>query len=331
MIFFRWRTCRFGNEEFWHGVLDHHGIPGRRYQEVAQVGEELKQISPQILDSRILSQIAIMQSYDTRFGFQTQGNNPGFSYESHIHDIYRGFYLQQVGVDIISEKDPLTGYRVVMVPSMYVLTEETAANLAAFARTGGIVVFTPRTGVKDEANAVVNRKLPGLVAEMCGVEIEEYRSMPPEVQETIHVELPGQEGNFVVSVWAETLETQGSETVASFHREELAGKPAITRNRFGEGQVIYIGVFSDERFYERLASWLVLEARITPPLVSSPGVEITERWQGQKRLIFLLNHNNQPRPIMLKREFIDIISGENVSGTVQLEARDIMILKIPSE
>ncbi len=256
---FRWRTCRFGNEEYWHGVLDHHGIPGRRYLEIARVGEELKRIGNQIKGSETRSQVAIMQSYDTRFGFQTQQNNPQFSYEAHIHDIYRGFFVQQVGVDIISEMDLLAGYKLVIAPSMYLLSEETSNTLTEFASAGGVVVFTPRTGVKDEANVVVEARLPGLAAEMCGVEVEEYKSMPPDDQDTIHFDLPGQEGNFVVSVWAETLEIHGAEVIARYQRDDFAGKPAITRNRLGEGQVIYIGVFSDDRFYERFAYWLLSE------------------------------------------------------------------------
>ncbi len=90
MLYFRWRTCRYGTEQYWHGVLDHHGIPGRRYREIAQVGEELARVGKRILDSEMLSQVAIMQSYDTRFGFQTQPNNSQLGYEAHIHDLYRG-------------------------------------------------------------------------------------------------------------------------------------------------------------------------------------------------------------------------------------------------
>jgi beta-galactosidase len=327
MLYFRWRTCRFGNEEYWHGVLDHHGIPGRRYQEVSRVGEELKRIGELIQDSEVRNRVAIMQSYDTRFGFQTQPNNPQFHYETHVHDIYRGFFAQQVGVDLISEKEDLSGYKVVVVPSMYVLLDETVDNLAAFARAGGIVVFTARTGVKDEFNAVVNMRLPGLAAEMCGIEVEEYKSIPSDSQENIHLELIGQEGNFPVTVWAETLETHGAEIVASYHPGDFAGQPAMTRNRYGKGQVIYIGIFSDERFYDRLANWLLSEARLSTPLTTAPGVEITERWQGEHRLLFLLNHDSQPRPIRLNGEFLEIITGEILAGSVQLRARDIMILK----
>jgi beta-galactosidase len=332
LIYFRWRTCCFGNEEYWHGVLDHHGIPGRRYQEIAQVGEELDRIGEKILDSETLSQVAIMQSYDTRFGFQTQPNNPRFSYESHIHGFYRGLFNRHVGVDIISEDDSLTGYRVIIVPSMYLLSEETVANLTEFARSGGIVVFTPRTGVKDEANAVVNMKLPGLAVEMCGIEIEEYKSMPPDDQETIHMGLPGFEGNFDVAMWAEVLEPKDAEVIARYQRDEFAGMPAITRNRLGDGQVIYIGVLSkDLRFYEHIGNWVLSEAHVTPPLEASLGIEVTERWKGENRLLFLLNHNNLPHPIRLGGVLTELITGERVSGTVQLGARDVMILTTERE
>ena len=34
--FFRWRSCRWGREQYWHGILYHHGIPQRRYEEAKQ-------------------------------------------------------------------------------------------------------------------------------------------------------------------------------------------------------------------------------------------------------------------------------------------------------
>lgn len=329
MIYFRWRTARFGTEEYWHGVLDHHGFPGRRYREIAKVGEELNKIREKVLGSESRNQVAIMQSYDTRFGFQTQPNHPNFKYEHHIHDIYRGFYFHQIGMDIISEYDNLSHYKLVIVPSMYLLSESTVAHLENFASAGGIVVFTPRSGVKDEFNAVVNMKLPGLAAELCGVEVDEYNSLAPDDQETIHFELPGHEGNFVVSVWAEILEQNGAEVVASYQRGEFAGKPAITRHRFGKGQVVYVGVFSDHRFYERIASWLISETRLAPALISSPGLELTERWQGDRRLLFLLNHHNQSRQIRLSHKYLELISNRILSGTVVLDPREVMILTSP--
>ncbi len=31
IVFFRWRTARFGTEEYWHGMLYHDGRTSRRY------------------------------------------------------------------------------------------------------------------------------------------------------------------------------------------------------------------------------------------------------------------------------------------------------------
>jgi beta-galactosidase len=216
ILYFRWRTCHTGTEQNWHGILDHHGIPGRRYSETVQVGKELQKIGEFIIGSQLKAQIAIMQSYDTRFAFQIQPNNPRFGYESQIQHIYTGFFNVNIPVDIISEKDPLAGYKVVLVPAMYVLTEQTARNLEHFAASGGVVVFTPRTGVKDVANAVINMKLPGLIAEMAGVEVDEYISMPVDEDNLVRFVLPNLQAEFPVLVWADILKPTTAEVVARY-------------------------------------------------------------------------------------------------------------------
>ncbi len=43
-IWFRWRTCTVGREQYWHGLLGHDGKPGRRYREAAQVAQEYQKL-----------------------------------------------------------------------------------------------------------------------------------------------------------------------------------------------------------------------------------------------------------------------------------------------
>jgi beta-galactosidase len=61
--YFQWRTCRWGQEEYWHGVLPHSGRPQRRYREIQQTGNELKQIGSLIEGTRPEAQTAIVMSY----------------------------------------------------------------------------------------------------------------------------------------------------------------------------------------------------------------------------------------------------------------------------
>jgi beta-galactosidase len=52
ILHFRWRTCRFGTEIYWNGILDHDNVPRRRYEEFCIEGEELGRIGGTILEWR---------------------------------------------------------------------------------------------------------------------------------------------------------------------------------------------------------------------------------------------------------------------------------------
>jgi beta-galactosidase len=329
ILYFRWRTCRTGTEQFWHGVLDHHGIPGRRYIEVAKVGEEFEKLGKQIAGSLVKGQVAIMQSYDTRFAFQVQPNNPRFSYEAHIHDIYRGFFNHNIPVDIISESDPLDDYKVVIVPAMYILNEETVANLEDFTSAGGLVVFTPRTGVKDRDNKVVEMKLPGLVAKMAGLEIEEYVSMPIDQDSEIRFVLPNLEEEFTVSVWADVLKTTTAKPVAYYTKDFYMDQAAVAINEFNNGKVIYLGTLGDVSFYDSITRWILDLVNIRPLLATPKGVEVAERWQGDQCLLFVLNHTSETQDVSLDTAYIDLLNEKTVEGVLCIAPHDVLVLAEP--
>ena len=45
VVYFRWRSALFGLEEYWNGIIGHDGKPGRRYQEIAGIGREMKELN----------------------------------------------------------------------------------------------------------------------------------------------------------------------------------------------------------------------------------------------------------------------------------------------
>jgi beta-galactosidase len=290
------------------------------------MGAEIKRIGHLIAGSQIRPEVALMQSYDSRFAFQGQQNNPQFQYEKHFQDLYEGFFKLQVPVDVISEIDNLLGYKVVVVPTMYVLSLETARNLERFANQGGIVVFTSLTGVKDTFNTVVNQKLPGLVAEMSGIEVEEYVSLLRIGANNVQFGLPDLEGDFAVSTWNEVLSVKGAEVAAWYTEDYYADQPAVTLNTCGDGKVIYLGTMGSADYYLGIATWVTELAGIQPLLAVPPGVEAAARWQGDRRLLFLLNHTDIPQIIKLDKPYTDLISDNAMEGTIELAAHGVKIL-----
>jgi beta-galactosidase len=328
IIFFRWRTARFGTEEYWHGVLDHHGYPGRRYEEITRLGGEVGRIGEQVHGSVVKPTVAMMLSYDSRFAFQLQPNNPKFSYSSHFHAIYHALYLQNVPVEIVAPTDDLTAYKLVIAPALYVLPDEVAGNLKRFVEGGGTLVVTSRTGVKDEANTVVNQRLPGLLAGLCGVEVEEYDSLAAGTENALELALPelASAPPAFASVWCDVLKPGTATVVARYTQDYYAGQPAITLNQFGQGWVVYVGTFGDTDLYATLSRWLLDLADVEPLVAAPEGVEVTERWQGDQRLLFLLNHTEHPQQVAISKHCVDLISDSAYEGIVTIPPRDILIM-----
>jgi beta-galactosidase len=329
IIFFRWRTARFGVEEYWHGLLDHDGYLSRRYQEIKQMGAEIKKIGGQIYGSVVKSAVAMMLPYDSRFAFQIQANNPQFDYPHHFYQLYQALHRRHVAVDIVSPTDDLSGYKLVVAPALHLVTETVAKNLERFVQAGGVLVVTPRTGVKDEANAVVNQRLPGLLAELGGVEVEEYDSLVAKMSNELEFTLSELAANAPVptGVWCDILKPNNATVVARYTQDYYAGKPAITLNQFGQGQVLYVGTLGDHRLYDPLANWLLDLSRIQPILTAPNGVEVTERWQGEQRLLFVLNHSNEVQNVNLDSQYVDFLNGAStLTGTVTIAPKEILVL-----
>jgi beta-galactosidase len=330
IVFFRWRTARFGTEQYWHGLLDHDARPGRRYEEIKRMGAELEKVGGQIYGATVRPAVAMILSYDSRFAFQIQPNNPQFSYPGHFYDLYHAFYRHNVPVDVVAPTADLSSYRLVVAPALHVVSQAEAENLERYVQAGGVLVLTSRSGVKDDANAVVNRRLPGLLADLCGVEVEEYDSLPADGSNRLKFTLPplASVPVFPATVWCDVLEPGSAAVVARYGLDYYAGKPAITVNRFGQGQTVYVGALGDARLYQALVDWL-LDLAGVPPLLPAPleGVEVAERWQGERRLLFVLNHTNQERQVSLDRPYTNLLGGlATLEGTAIIAPREVLVL-----
>jgi beta-galactosidase len=328
VVFFRWRTARYGTEQYWHGLLDQHGQPGRRYDEIKQMGAELKKIGKAVHGASVKAKVAILQSYECRFAFQVQPNNHQFNYSEHFADLYQSLFNHNVSVDVLAPQADLSGYTLVIAPALHILTKPVADRLKRFVQEGGTLVVTPRTGVKDEANAVVDQPLPGLLSEVCGVKVAEYDSLLEGITQSIRFTLPGLKALDPVPacIWCDVLDPVGAQVLANYTDDYYAGRAAITLNCFGRGQAIYVGTFGDKALYQALFGWLLPRLHITNILVTPDGVEVAERWRGDQRLLFILNHNSLPQTLLLPVGTVNLIDDKACGGSAAIAPHEVMIL-----
>ena len=202
-----------------------------------------------------------------------------------------------------------------------------AANLREYVRAGGTLVVTPRTGVKDIDNVVVNQPLPGLISDVLGIIVEEYDALTADLTQAITFdvdELTGQ--TLPVQVWCDILELQGAQVIARYAQDYYAGKPAVTRHQFGRGTAIYLGTFGTDTFYEPFFSWLLKQKNIQSDIEAPEGVEISRRIQGDRSIYFVLNFTASPQFIKLPSAHRNLLDNTIVSGTIQVGVKDVLIL-----
>jgi len=335
-LYFRWRSCRFGAEEYWHGILDHDGIPRRRYFEVKKVSEELRKAAPFTEGTLVKPEIAITLVYDNLWALDLEvghsdKNYYGVSSWEPTLDCYRALYARNVLVDFVNPaSEKMDSYKAVFVPSLMLMSRKIEENLRSYVKRGGILIAGPRTGAKDWANVIVNEPLPGSLTDVFGITIEEYTGLPGNGtvdMKGVKAEIGTQDIHRGRN-WAEMLQPKEAKVAAYYQSGIYKQKPAATLNHYGDGTAIYLGTFADKGFYLTLVDWSIEKKKIESVLPSADGFEATERSSSNQKIVFALNYNDDAIRIPCDgKEFEDVISGEKVKGLLKIQGLDAKILK----
>ncbi|MGC2545043.1 MAG: beta-galactosidase, partial [Silvibacterium sp.] len=253
--YWQWRANRNGQEQY-HGVLvGIDGKPAPVYAEVQQVGDEFDKAGTALAGTSPHADVAIIQSYDSRWAIDFQRHSAKFDPVSELLAFYRPLRDQAQAVDIVSPDAPLDGYKVVVAPALNVLPQAIADRLVAYVKQGGHLVLGPRTGMKDQYDALQPERQPGPLVGFLGGSVTQFYALDQPVP------VSGDAGSGTADVWAETLTAISPETKVLMRYGAsngwLDGQPAVLGREVGKGSIIYIGTWIDPELISKLtASWL---------------------------------------------------------------------------
>lgn len=174
LLFFRERSCRFGAEEYWEGILDHDNLPRRRYHEAAQLGSELARIGPLLLGSSVRIDIGIAGAdFAAQHGHEpiTHGLPSPKNMAEAVHGV---FYRAGYAVGIVHPEDSLAQLRLYVVPHLAIFDPTWVPALEKFVTEGGTLLLGARTASRDLRSNVVSDTFPGALRGLAGVTVEEY-------------------------------------------------------------------------------------------------------------------------------------------------------------
>lgn len=324
IVYFRWRACTFGTEEYWYGILDHDGIPRRRYKEIQQTGKELERLSDLLVDSEVIAEVAIVKSYDNLWSHRHQTHNHHFDYNNLLIDYYKGLITNNINTDVVSVSTDLTRYKIVFMPAFNLVNEEIRKRVEAYVIEGGTLILTFRSGTRNWDNSMTTETLPGYFKNLAGVEVYEFDSL--NYGRTVKIQ--GDMGEGKAALWCDILKPEGAKTIAFYQEAYYRGEAAITVNTYGKGNVYYVGCDIDEELTKKLVREITRSAGVLPVFDwTIEGVEVVKKQKDLKEFFILLNHNDHPVNIDFKNTYSELISEKEVKTGLTLEAFGVAILE----
>jgi len=305
VVFFRWRTCTFGTEQYWHGILPHSGNPGRRYHELKSLTETLAPVMDQFPGALPGAEAALFFSYEQNWAFKIQPQHPELDYVNHVLAYYRAFFERNIPVDFIDDHAELGAYKLVIAPLLHLSTPALETRFADYVRGGGRLVLTMRTGVKNQDNVCVSDcPPPGAYAGLVGIEVLDYECLR---NGPVPIIFDGKA--FSGSTWQDLIELKSAKSLARCADGPYEGNAIITEAEAGKGKAYYVGTEPDPELMAAFTRVVIAEAGISSLGDTPEGVELARRRTEKTDYLFALNHTARGKTLELPRGWKPLVGG----------------------
>jgi beta-galactosidase len=192
--YFRWRQAPFAQEQMHAGLLRPDSTDAEAAGEARAAAAVLQEIGPQACTK---APAALVFSYEAAWtiGIQPQGRS--FRYLELVFEAYSALRQRGLDVDIVAPDADLSGYRMVVVPTLPIVPEGFAEKLAALACP---VLLGPRSGSKTASLSIPEGLAPGALRKALPLTVTRVESLRDGVSEPAD--------GFAVTRWREDVASE---------------------------------------------------------------------------------------------------------------------------
>jgi beta-galactosidase len=322
-MFFQWRASKAGSEKFHSGMLPHGGTATRTWREVVALGQELRRLDP-LRSTRVRAEAAIVFDWESWWALELDSKpSADLRLLDQLRAYYDALFGRNVTVDFVPPGGDLAGYRLVLVPNLYMVRDAAAQELERYVAAGGTLVMSFFSGIVDEHDHIRLGGYPAPFRRLLGLRVEEFTPYAPGATNRLSLD---DGASYACDQWSDIIELEGATALAQYTDEWYAGRPAITRHAFGRGAAFYLGTRPEPAGMAWLLDQACREAGVEPAAVVPAGVEALLRRSGDTTLLYLLNHSHAPVEIALEAPAHDLISGRRHDGALTLDPQGVAVL-----
>lgn len=328
VMYFQWRRGRGGIEKLHGAVVEHGGDENNRvFQDVATIGKELAKLGTRIQNARVDAKAAVLFDWPNWWALQlSSGPNGDLNYPEMVRQYFEALHHLGIDADVLSPSADLSGYSLIIAPTLTMLREEDAANIESAVENGATLVATAFTGLTNETDIVYLQGAPGPWRKLLGIWVEETDAREPGFENT--VVWPGG-FECKATIICDRIHLEGAEKVAYYGHDFYADEPAITRHGFGSGTAYYVATHLDPDGIRHVVASICDHIGLSSPLGYVPeGLEVTVRVREDgERQLYVLNHSEAAHECVVPfGTAIDLITDEPFVGSFGIAPGEVRIL-----
>lgn len=318
VCFFQWRASQQGAEKFHSALLPHAGTESAVWREVVELGGLIDRIG-EVAGSRVVADVALMFSWDSNWAADSEMRP---THEVTVLDqvlaVYGALHSLGITVDVIAPGADLSGYRLVVVPGLYSVTDQDAAALDDWVSNGGSALITFFSGIADEDDRVRLGGYPGAFRDLLGVRVEEFAPLAARVT-------AGLASGATATVWTERMTATTATVIDTWVDGPSAGMPAVTRNDRGAGAGWYVSTMLDAEAMRATVARAAVDAGVTVEPKHPAELELIRRSNGDASWLFAINHGATPVIVDARGE--ELVTGASVAGAFEVPAGAVAIVR----
>jgi beta-galactosidase len=331
VLFFQWRASRAGAEKFHSALVPHAGQASPVWHEASGLGRELARPAPWA-GAPVAARAAMLFSWPSWWAVESPVSPAhDLTMADQLRWMYLPLFRRSVTLDFASPAEDLGRYEALLVPSLYLVTEDEAANIRSYVGQGGTAVISFWSGIVDGHDQVYLGPYGGPLRPLIGCDVLDVAPLAPA--DVIDVEWEdgtASTASFWLDIAAERPDREAT-VLARVTSGPWAGTPAVVRSRFGEGWVYYVGTRLDAEGLQRVYDLVpALQASLDDAALADarPGyVERVIRRSADHDYEFVINHSGGDRKVTLAAPGHELLDDRPVSGTLALPRRGVAIVR----
>ena len=326
-MYFQFRKSRGSSEKFHGAIVDHdRSTENRVFKEVSRVGETMENLI-ELAGSPRKARVGLLYDWENNWAIndaQSFGEET-LRYPQTVQEHHRAFWNMDIPTDVITIENNFDDYDLLVVPMLYLMSEETVSRLETFVKNGGHLVMTYISGMVDEHDLVYPNTWPEKLSQTFGLNILETDTLYPSDRNAVTYQ--GKE--YEMKHYATVLDLLEAESLGVYEQDFYKGTPAITKNDYGSGKAYFIGARLEDDFQADFYKSLIENLKIEPILSieCNPKVSVQGRQIDEKRdLVFIMNFSEEEQKIHLKEEVIDLEKEKSLVGELTLSPYEVKIV-----